>query len=105
MDKKEILEKSRKENLIHDEGAMDTRRKGQQVGIAGFMFLVAVVIIYNLVVGIDSTLPVAFLLGYSTCQAWGEYAMRREKITLISGIIGIIGTIAALGIYVVSTLP
>ena len=105
MDKKEILEKSRKENLIHDEGVMDAQRKGQQVGIAGFMFLVAVVIVYNLIVGINSTLPMVFFLGYLTCQAWGEYIVRRGKITLITGIIGIIGLISALSVYVVNTLP
>ena len=105
MDKDEILEKSRKENRIHDEGVMDARRKGQQAGVIGFLFLIVAVILYNLLMGINSPLPVLFLLGYLTCQAWGEYIARRGKTTLITGIIGIFGTIAAIGAYVVSTLP
>ncbi|WP_291531634.1 hypothetical protein [Bifidobacterium sp. UBA4282] len=36
------------------------------------MVLVAVVIVYNTVIGIDISLPLVFLLGYLTCQAWGS---------------------------------
>ncbi|WP_419497653.1 DUF6442 family protein [Bifidobacterium pullorum] len=53
MDRDEILEKGRKDNRLHDEGALDARQKGQRVGFAGFMILIAVVIVYNTVIGID----------------------------------------------------
>ncbi|WP_317369806.1 DUF6442 family protein [Bifidobacterium pullorum] len=58
MDRDEILEKGRKDNRLHDEGALDARQKGQRVGFAGFMILIAVVIVYNTVIGIDISLPV-----------------------------------------------
>ena len=66
-----MLERSRKENQLHDEGVQDAQQKGRRVGVAGFMVLIAVVIIYNAAIGISISLPLVFLLGYLTCQAWG----------------------------------
>lgn len=65
---------------------------------------VAIVIVYNMVLGISISLPVAFMLVYLTCQAWGQYVERRDTIVLITGIMGIVGTIAASAAYVMSTL-
>ena len=53
MDRDEILEKGRKDNRLHDEGALDAHQKGRRVGVAGFMVLIAVVIIYNAAIGIS----------------------------------------------------
>ena len=74
MDREEILEKSRRENLVRDEGAQDARNKGMQWGVAGFLFLCVAVLAYNLARGLDGSLPVAFLLGYIGCEASGAMA-------------------------------
>ena len=60
MDKKEILEKCRKENLLWDEGKIDARNKGRQWGVVGFIFLCVLVMTYNLLRGLDNQLPLAF---------------------------------------------
>ena len=104
MDRNEVLERSRKENQLHDEGVRDAQQKGRRVGVAGFFLFVAIVIVYNMVLGISISLPVAFMLVYLTCQAWGQYVERRDTIVLITGIMGIVGTIAASAAYVMSTL-
>ncbi|WP_288924063.1 DUF6442 family protein [uncultured Bifidobacterium sp.] len=104
MDRDEILEKGRKDNRLHDEGALDAHQKGRRVGVAGFMVLIAVVIIYNAAIGISISLPLVFLLGYLTCQAWGQYVARRETVVLVTGVVGSVGLVIALAGYVLSTL-
>ena len=39
MDKNEILEKSRKENQLRDEGVLHAQEKGRQWGVVGCLFL------------------------------------------------------------------
>ncbi|WP_034259521.1 DUF6442 family protein [Bifidobacterium pullorum] len=85
-------------------GLWTRTRKGRRVGVAGFMVLIAVVIIYNAAIGISISLPLVFLLGYLTCQAWGQYVARRETVVLATGIVGSVGTVIALVGYVLSTL-
>lgn len=104
MDREEILEKSRRENLVRDEGAQDARNKGMQWGVAGFLFLCVAVLAYNLARGLDGSLPVAFLLGYIGCEAFGRYGARREKSMLVTGILGAVGALCALALYVANTL-
>ena len=104
MDREEILEKSRRENMVRDEGVEDARSKGMQWGVVGFLFLCVAVLIFYLVRGLDASLPVAFLLGYIGCEAFGRYGVRREKSMLITGILGAVGTLCALTLYVTNTL-
>lgn len=104
MDREEILEKSRRENLVRDEGAQDARNKGMQWGVVGFLFLCVAVLAYNLARGLDASLPTAFLLGYIGCEALGHYGARREKSMLITGILGVAGAFCALTLYVANTL-
>ena len=103
MDKNEILEKSRKENLLHDEGVLNARNKGREWGVVGFLALCALVMLYNLIRGVDSSLPMVFFLGYLSCEALGQYGVRREKIFLFSGIIGTVGALASLASYILET--
>ena len=105
MDKEKILEQSRKENLLHDEGEMDAQNRGNQWGSIGFLFLCAVVILYHLAIGVDNFLPVVFLLGYIACGAFGRYAARKKKIDFIVGLLCMIATAADLLFYVMNTLP
>ena len=65
------------------------------------MVLVAVVIVYNTVIGIDISLPLVLLLGYLTCQAWGQYVARRETVVLATGVVGLMIALAG---YALSTL-
>lgn len=104
MDKEEILEKSRKENLLHDEGEMNARDKGRQWGEIGFLFLCVAVGIYNFVLGLDASLPIVFFFGYLSCDAFGRYGARRDKSRLVTGILYAIGTLAFLVAYVAGTL-
>ena len=43
MEKQEILEKSRKENQLRDEGVLHAQEKGRQWGVVGFLSLCAAV--------------------------------------------------------------
>lgn len=43
MEKQEILEKSRKENQLCDEGILRAQEKGRQWGVVGFLALCAAV--------------------------------------------------------------
>lgn len=105
MDKQEILEKCRKENLLWDEGKIDARNKGRQWGVVGFIFLCVLVMTYNLLRGLDNQLPLAFFLGYLACEAFGQYGARRERVTFITAILATLGTLVALAAYVMETLP
>ena len=103
MDKNEILEKSRKENQLHDEGVLNARNKGREWGVVGFLALCALVMAYNLIRGLDNSLPMVFFLGYLSCESLGQYGARREKIFLYSGLIGLVGALASLASYVLET--
>lgn len=103
MDREEILEKGRRENMIRDEGVEDARNKGMHWGVVGFLFLCVAVLAYNLARGLDSSLSVAFLLGYIGCEAFGRYGARRERAMLVTGILGAVGALCALTLYVANT--
>ena len=104
VDREEILEKGRRENMIRDEGVEDARNKGMHWGVVGFLFLCVAVLAYNLARGLDSSLPVAFLLGYIGCEAFGRYGARRERSMLVTGILGAVGALCAVTLYVANTL-
>ena len=104
MDREEILEKSRRENMVRDEGEADARNKGMRWGVVGFLFMCVAVMAYNLARGLDASLPTAFLLGYIGCEALGRYGARRERSMLVTGILGAVGALCALALYVANTL-
>lgn len=103
MDKHEILEKSRKENLLCDEGVRNARDKGRQWGVVGFLALCVLVMLYNLTRGLDNSLPMVFFLGYLSCESLGQYGVRREKLFLFSGLIGLAGTLISAASYLLET--
>ncbi len=105
MDKNEILEKSRKENLIHDEGVMRAQERGRRWGECGFLGLYILIQTYNLVLGLDSELPMIFFMGYISCESLGQYGFQRKKIFLFSGIIAALACLLQLAVYVKHTLP
>ncbi len=103
MDKNEILEKSRKENQLRDEGILRAQEKGRQWGVVGFLALCAAVQVYHLALGLDNSLPLTFFLGYVACEALGRYQARREM--LVVGCLGAVGSLLSLASYVMDTLP
>ena len=105
MDKNEILEKSRKENQLRDEGILRAQEKGRQWGVVGFLALCVAVQVYHLVLGLDNSLPQVFFLGYVACEALGRYQARREKHLLVIGCLGALGALAAAISYAMDTLP
>ena len=54
MDKEDILKRSRREK---DEGLTYAQDRGRQYGVVGFLVLVLVIMIYNMVRGLDNSLP------------------------------------------------
>ena len=52
MDKNEILEKSRKENQLRDEGILHAQEKGRKWGVVGFLSLFIAVQVYQLVLNL-----------------------------------------------------
>ena len=103
MDKNEILEKSRKENQLRDEGILRAQEKGRQWGVVGFLALCAAVQVYHLALGLDNSLPLTFFLGYVACEALGRY--QAEKHLLVVGCLGAVGSLLSLASYVMDTLP
>ena len=109
MEKQEILEKSRKENQLCDEGVLRAQEKGRQWGVVGFLALCAAVQVYHLALGLDNSLPLTFFLGYVACEALGRHRARRrarrEKHLLVVGCLGAVGSLLSLASYVMDTLP
>ena len=54
MDKEDILKRSRREK---DEGLTYAQDRGRQYGVVGFLVLFLVIMIYNMVRGLDNSLP------------------------------------------------
>ena len=105
MDKNEILEKSRKDNQLRDEGVLHAQEKGRKWGVVGFLSLFVAVQIYHLVMGLHSELPTIFFMGYVSCEALGEYGFRRKKSYLGLGIVAALACVLNLAVYVKHTLP
>ena len=101
MEKQEILEKSRQEK--EDEGVTYAENKGRRWGIIGFCLLIIAFIIYNGVKGLDSYMPQTLFWGYITCEAFGQYRVRRERKLLWTVIFGGIATVCWLACYVLRT--
>ena len=105
MDRDEVLERSRKENLLGDEGERDCRNRGRQWGAVGFLSLCVLAMLYHRILGVENHLPLVFFLGYLTCEAFGQYGARRERSALIAALLGAAGTLASAAAYVLATLP
>ena len=54
MDKEDILKRSRREK---DEGLTYAQDRGRQYGVVGFLVLFLVIMIYNMVRGLDNSSP------------------------------------------------
>lgn len=68
MDKEDILKRSRREK---DEGLTYAQDRGRQYGVVGFLVLFLVIMIYNMVRGLDNSLPLTLFWAYLSCEAAG----------------------------------
>ena len=83
MEKQDILEKSRREK--RDEGVTYAENAGRRYGMIAFCLLNSAVILYNLVKGLDSYLPLALFWGYLAAEGLGKYQVRRDSGWLCAG--------------------
>lgn len=101
MEKQDILEKSRQEKS--DEGVTYAENRGRRYGMIAFGLLNAAVIVYNLVKGLDSYLPLALFWGYMAADGLGKYQVRRERNSLWMVVFGAIASLCFLLCYVLRT--
>ena len=101
MDKNEILEKSRKEN--RDEGVAYAEQTGRRYGEVVFCLLIILVLLYNIVKGLDNSLPMSLLWGYLAAAALGRYQSRRGRYALVTLVCSAIASLCFLLCYVLRT--
>lgn len=101
MEKQDILEKSRQEKV--DEGVTYAENKGRRYGMIAFGLLSSAVLVYNLIKGLDSYLPLALFWGYMAADGLGKYQVRRERKFLWVIVCGIIASLCFLACYVLRT--
>ena len=99
MDKEDILKRSRREK---DEGLTYAQDRGRQYGVVGFLVLFLVIMIYNMVRGLDNSLPLTLFWAYLSCEAAGSYFARKEKSVLATAVLA---GLASLVSYILETLP
>ena len=101
MEKQDILEKSRREKT--DEGVTYAENAGRRYGMIAFCLLNSAVILYNLVKGRDSYLPLTLFWGYLAAEGLGKYQARRERKYLWVVVCGAIASLCFLLCYVLRT--
>lgn len=89
MDKKEILNKAKKENLFIDEAKNNKRKKGESWGFlaGGTVWIIFVVI--HFLKKIDANHLISISFAYVGFDYLGRYFANRERSDLISAIMGI----------------
>lgn len=101
MDKEDILKRSRREK---DEGLTYAQDRGRQYGVVGFLVLFLVIMIYNMVRGLDNSLLTLFW-AYLSCEAAGRYFARKEKSVLATAVLAGLASLFSLVSYILETLP
>ena len=97
MEKQDILEKSRREK--RDEGVTYAENAGRRYGMIAFCLLNSAMILYNLVKGLDSYLPLALFWGYLAAEGLGKYQVRRERKYLWVVVCGAVASLCFLLCY------
>ena len=92
MDKEDILKRSRQD-------------RGRQYGVVGFLVLFLVIMIYNMVRGLDNSLPLTLFWAYLSCEAAGRYFARKEKSVLATAVLAGLASLFSLVSYILETLP
>ena len=99
MDKEDILKRSRREK---DEGLTYAQDRGRQYGV---VVLFLVIMIYNMVRGLDNSLPLTLFWAYLSCEAAGRYFARKEKSVLATAVLAGLASLFSLVSYILETLP
>lgn len=101
MDKKEILERSRREKP--DEGAEYITQKGRALGITVMMGVFIFIMIYNLCKGIPNDQVASIFWSYGAAESFGRYRITKTRTMLITTILCSISAILNLINYLITT--
>ena len=88
-----------------DEGLTYAQDRGRQYGVVGFLVLFLVIMIYNMVRGLDNSLPLTLFWAYLSCEAAGRYFARKEKSVLATAVLAGLASLFSLVSYILETLP
>ena len=102
MNKEDILEKSRKEK--EDEGKQYAENKGRTIGVKAMSAMFIIVIVYNLLKGLNPYAVFALFWTYLGFEAYGKYKITRGKAEKTSAIAGIIAGVVFLIDYILTTM-
>ncbi len=102
MNKDEILERSRKEKK--DEGIEYAMNKGRRIGTAGMSAMFIVLVVFNLVKGINNYSIYAIFWTYVGLENLGKYTVTKGRPLLIGSIAGILAGVLYLGCYILHVM-
>lgn len=94
MNKKEILDKAKKENLFNDEAKNNKGKRGDIWGVLSGGIVWAIFVIMHLVKGMDANHLISISFAYVGFSYLGKYFANKEKSDLISAIMGIAACLA-----------
>lgn len=104
MDKKEILDRAKKENM--DEGKLHARSKGQAAGCVAVALVFIFIAVWNRFTGAQTDPAVyAMFAAFVAAEAYPQWRFTKEKKYLLISMGGGILTIAFLAEFVLKTLP
>lgn len=102
MNKDEILERSRREKK--DEGLEYAMNKGRRIGTAGMSAMFIVLVIFNLMKGINNYAIFALFWTYIGLENLGKYTVTRERKLLVGSIAGILAGLLYLVCYILHVM-
>lgn len=94
MDKKEILDKARRED--DDEGVKNAQNKGRLWGVSAFLLLYVIVSVFNMINNKSNDFATMFFTAYIAAESIPEYIFTKKKIYLFAAIILGIATVISL---------
>lgn len=102
MDKEQILEKSRSENL--DEGIKNAENQGREIGITAFFIMLIIIIIFNWCTNQTNDALLAVFWAFVAAEAYPRYRFSKKKSLLVTTIAGGLVSLANLITYMISVL-
>jgi len=102
MNKDEILEKSRREKK--DEGIEYAMNNGRRLGTVGMSIMFVILLVYNLLKGIDSDALHAVFWTYIGLDNLGRYRITKEKSLLIGAVAGTLAGVLFFVTYILGTV-
>ena len=102
MNKNEILEKNRKATP-KDEGELFFKNQTYKFSMIAMMALLLLLYIYNGIKGLPTDAIMALVLANFTMQCFVNYRQSKNRLYMISGIVGILLCIGRAVMYVIKT--